>query len=100
MNPGHRPRPVSPGAVALPVGTGGELHADTIATLIRIHNAAVAKAEKIEARLDDPDLPRGPLPLMNRASGYRTEAFHMLIALEALGHGEAGEMLNQERIAA
>jgi len=67
---------------------------DARATLARLHNAAVARADELETRIErDQDLPRGPLPLMAKAAAHRTEAFHLLLALAALGDSEAIEKL-------
>ena len=64
---------------------------DAADTLRRLHNQAAARAARHDRRLVEQrdELPRGPLPVMARAAAARAEAFHLLIALSALGDREA-----------
>ena len=68
------------------------LASDARDTLLRLHRQATMRANRHDRRLvEEPDLlPRGPLPVMSRAAAARTEALHLLIALDALGDDEAG----------
>lgn len=71
------------------------LAGDARDTLRRLHRDATLRAARQDRRLaEQPDsLPRGPLPVMARAAAARTEALHLLIALAALGDGEARRRL-------
>lgn len=70
------------------------LRPDAIRTLLRFRGEALAKVERLNRRLEDErdELPRGPLPVMTKISHYETAAFHLDMALAALGHpmGAAG----------
>lgn len=63
---------------------------DAIATLRKLRDQALACRATAEVSLRDPDLPRGPLPVMTRICQHETRAIHLRIAIEALG-GEVEE---------
>lgn len=58
---------------------------DAIATLVRLRAHAIAMAERAEQALHSGSPRRGFLPIMARRSRWETEAYHLRIALEAMG---------------